>query len=365
MALTKFRIGDLIEQRREKYNGKEILPIRGVTRDGFIPPKQKVADTTIYNVFYKNDFVFNPARMELNSIALNKELEKAICSSLYEIFFVKREDIILPEYLNLFIKREEFARRCWFNAIGSARNYFRVPDLSEFEIEIPSIDIQKKYVAIYNGLLANLHSYEDILDDLKIVCDGYIEDLRRKNPAEAIGKYIADTSMKNNDLNANIVGISKEQKFISSDSRTQGVDKTKYYIVKSREFAYSPIHINDGSIAFNDTLNTYVVSPIYRTFNVVNENLLNSKYLMMWFSRSEFIRYCWFHAYGSARDSFDWNQLCDVKIPIPSIEIQKSVVKVYNALIFRKQKIEELKKKIQKICPILIRGSILEATGEY
>ena len=140
MALTKYKLGDLIQQRREKYAGSEdVLPIRGVSREGFMPPKQEDADTSIYNVFYMGDFVFNPARMELNSIAYNSFYEKAICSSLYEIFFVSRKDILLPEYLNLFVKRDEFARKCWFEAVGSARNYFRVSNLSEFYIELPDI----------------------------------------------------------------------------------------------------------------------------------------------------------------------------------------------------------------------------------
>ena len=96
MALTKYRLGDLIKQRREKYDGLEDLPAWGVSRDGFISPKQDGADTSIYNVFYMNDFVFNPARMELNSIALNKFWNKAICSSLYEIFYLSPPDFILP-----------------------------------------------------------------------------------------------------------------------------------------------------------------------------------------------------------------------------------------------------------------------------
>ena len=87
------RLGDLITQRREKNLDYDV-PIRGVTRDGFIPPKQEDADTSLYNVFYKYDFVFNPARMELNSISLNLEYEKAICSSLYEIFYVSDTSIL-------------------------------------------------------------------------------------------------------------------------------------------------------------------------------------------------------------------------------------------------------------------------------
>lgn len=77
MALSKYKLGELIKQRREKYDGSEELPIRGVAREGFISPKQDGADLSIYNVYYLNDFVFNPARMELNSIALNMFWNKA------------------------------------------------------------------------------------------------------------------------------------------------------------------------------------------------------------------------------------------------------------------------------------------------
>ena len=181
MALSKYKLGELIEQRREKYNGIEILPIRGVSREGFISPKQDATDLSIYNVYYKDDFVFNPARMELNSIALNTEFDKAICSSLYEIFYIKRRDLVLPMYLNLFIKRDEFARACWFNAIGSARNYFRVDDLSEFQIELPDLPTQEKFVNVYLSMLENQKSYERGLEDLKLVCDGYIDNLKNCN----------------------------------------------------------------------------------------------------------------------------------------------------------------------------------------
>ncbi len=196
MGLSKFRLGDLIQQRREKYDGVEQLPIRGVAREGFIPPKQEDANMSIYNVFYKNDFVFNPARMELNSIALNTFFEKAICSSLYEVFFVVRDDCILSEYLNLYIKRDEFARKCWFEAVGSARNYFRVSALSDFEVILPPLPVQQKYVDIYKAMVANQQSYERGLDDLKLVCDGYIEELRRKTLCEKIGPFLEISEKK-------------------------------------------------------------------------------------------------------------------------------------------------------------------------
>ena len=145
MNTTKYQLGELITQRREK-NSETDLPIRGVSKDGFIPPKQIDADTSIYNVFYMGDFVFNPARMELNSIAFNDKYEKAICSSLYEVFYVHRTDIILPEYLALIVKQNWFTRYCEFLGQGSAREYCRFANISEIAIDVPPMDEQRKAV---------------------------------------------------------------------------------------------------------------------------------------------------------------------------------------------------------------------------
>ena len=167
MNLTKYKLGDLIVQRREKNNNYDV-PIRGVSKEGFIPAKQKDADTSIYNVFYKYDFVFNPARMELNSIALNLEYDKALCSSLYEVFYVKDESIVLPEFLNLHIKRDEFARHCDYIGLGSAREYCRFANIAEFDIELPPIEVQegiveadrliKKRIRLNNQMIQHLEA---------------------------------------------------------------------------------------------------------------------------------------------------------------------------------------------------------------
>lgn len=145
MQLTRYKLGDLIVQRREKNKNFDV-PIRGVSKEGFIKPKQQEADTSIYNVFYKKDFVFNPARMELNSIALNLEFDKALCSSLYEVFYIKDENVLLPEFLNLHIKRDEFARHCEYIGSGSAREYCRFAHISEFNIDLPPLSVQKEIV---------------------------------------------------------------------------------------------------------------------------------------------------------------------------------------------------------------------------
>ena len=362
MRLNKYKLGDLIEQRREKNNNYDV-PIRGVSRDGFINPKQKEADTKLYKVFYKNDFVFNPARMEINSIALNTDLDKGICSSLYEIFYIKRKDLIIPEYLNLFIKRNEFARRCEFIGWGSAREYCRVGDISRIIIEVPDISIQKKYVAIYKALLANQKSYERGLEDLKMICDAYIEKLRKENESVELEKYIIRYDERNKDNKIkNVKGVSTSKEFREPTSKVNREELRTYKIVHPGDISFVQTTHNEKVFAnaLNNTNEDIVVTSVNEVFKTKKELLL-SEYLVMFFNRTEFDRYARFHSWGSARETFTWKDLIKVRIPIPSIGIQQDIVNIYKAYIIRKELNEGLKDKIKEICPILIKGSIEEA----
>lgn len=176
MELTKCKLGELITQRREKNDGSD-LPICGVSKDGLIPPKQKDADTSIYNVFYRDDFIFNPARMELNSIAINDMYDRAICSSLYEVFYVHRTDLLLPHYLKLIIRQKWFTRYCEFLGQGSAREYCRFSNISEIEIEFPPVEEQQKIVD-YNTVIENrIALKQKINDNLEATAQAYFDNL--------------------------------------------------------------------------------------------------------------------------------------------------------------------------------------------
>ena len=362
MGLKKYKLGELITQRREKYDGKETLCSWGVSRDGFIRPKQEDADTSIYNVFYRNDFVFNPARMELNSIALNSFCDKAICSSLYEIFYVTREDIVLPEYLNMFIKRDEFARKCWYEAIGSARNYFRVGDLSQFEIALPSIEQQRKYVDVYLALQNNLAAYQSKVEELKLVCDGYIEELRRKTssmkiPMVRIGDFITKRLEKNCDGIIELEqGINIQKQFITPQRSNSDLYSRR--IVRKGDFAYcTQLNNENVAIAYREEEDC-VVSSVYDIFYIKDESVLFPLYLMLWFRRSEFGRYVYRLSTGTSYEFLSYEDLSDYKIPLPNLAIQKEIANIYNCYIERQRIAEALKEQLKNICPVLIRGSL-------
>lgn len=364
MGLKKYKLGELITQRREKYDGNETLCSWGVSRDGFIRPKQEDADTSIYNVFYRNDFVFNPARMELNSIALNSFYDKAICSSLYEIFYVTREDIILPEYLNMFIKRDEFARRCWYEAIGSARNYFRVGDLSQFEIALPSIEQQRKYVDVYLALQNNLAAYQSKVEELKLVCDGYIDQLKVKIPKQKVGDLLETVDKRNSELTyTDVQGININKTFFPTVANIDESNTRNYKVVENNQFAFSGMQTGRDMcirIALNEESKPVIISPAYTVFRIKNDNVVLSHYIMLWFSRKQIDRYGWFASDGSIRSNLDLERFCEMEIPIPDISVQREIVNIHKCYIERQRIAEALKEQLKNICPVLIRGSLME-----
>lgn len=225
-------------------------------------------------------------------------------------------------------------------------------------MNIPSIEIQKKYVAIYEAMLDNLKAYEKGLDDLKLVCDGYIEELRKNYKPVLIGRYLLENKEKNVGADAKILGISKEG-FIEPKQKV-GNEKN-YTLFGFDDFVYSPPRINVGSIGLFKENTKCACSPIYVSFRIIDKDQLCPDYLLLWFKREEFKRYTDFYSIASVRNNFSFDLLREMKLPIPPIEIQKSIVEVLNAFNQRKLFANSLNKQMTDICPVLIRGSLLES----
>ena len=372
MALTKYKIGELIKEIdnrnvTEKYS---VDYVRGIsTGKQFIDTKANMdgVSLTSYKIVKNNEFAYvadTSRRGDKIALAYNDGSEILI-SSIYTVFSISRPDLLNSDYLFMYFNRPEFDRFSRFNSWGSAREVFSWEDLCDIDIELPSLTIQQKYVDVYNSMLANQKSYERGLEDLKLVCDAYIEDLRKKYPCEEIGKYINTVSESNTERKITFVqGVESSGSFMDTRANMKDVDIANYTVVTKGNIAYNPSRINLGSIALYSKNNPCIVSPMYSVFKIADENKIMPEYLMMWFARTEFQRYTWFYAAGSVRDTFDFNLMQEVKLPIPSIEIQQSIVDVYNSYNKRKSINEKLKSQIKEICPILIKGSIEEAKKE-
>ena len=368
MALSRYKLGELIELRDERNSdGKFTLEdVRGVNNlKSLMPTKADMngRDLSKFQIVQSGEFVFNH-RTSRNgskfSIACNNEDFSVICTEDYVVFRIKEEarTILMNEWLYMFFNRSEFDRYVITNSWGSSTEFYNWEDICSIDIDLPDLATQQKYVDIYKAMVANQQSYERGLEDLKLVCDAYIEDLRRKMPCEKIGKYITECNERNESLKIlDVKGVESSGNFVETKANTDGLDFSNYKIVDVNQFGYNPSRINLGSIALK-TDEKCIVSPMYIVFKIDNPNKLLPEYLMLWLSRSEFRRSTQFYTSGSVRDTFGFSEMQDVAIPIPSIEIQKSIVDIYNVYIKRKQINEQLKAQIKDICPILIRGSL-------
>lgn len=369
MGLSRYKLGELIELVTEtnsdlKYQENDV---RGMTiTKEIIPTKANVKNTDLskFLVVHPNEFIFNP-RTHGKKIGFGyNNSNKAFLISWNNIAFSLSEygrKLALPKYLFLHFNRSEWDRAACFSSWGSSTEVFSWNALCDMDIDLPSLAIQQKYVNVYNAMLSNQKAYERGLEDLKLTCDAYIEDLRRQIPCESIGPYI-DSVNENNSENAytHVQGVESGGSFIDTRANMQGVDIGKYTVVRKGNIAYNPSRINIGSIALYNSDEPCVVSPMYSVFKVTDTDKVSPEYLMLWFNRTEFQRYTWYYAAGSVRDTFDFNLMQEVEFPIPSIETQKDIVNILTAYNKRKSINEKLKAQIKDICPILIKGSIEE-----
>ena len=161
-----------------------------------------------------------------------------------------------------------------------------------------------------------------------------------------LGEFIRQVDVRNVEgKEENLLGVSVQKLFIPSIANTVGTDFTKYKVVKKGQFTYIPDTSRRGDkigIALLEDYEEGLVSNIYTVFEIINEEQLLPKYLMLWFSRSEFDRYARFKSHGSVREIFGWDELCDIDLPVPSITEQRKIVETYRIV---EERIE-LKRKI-------------------
>lgn len=361
------RIGDYIHLVDNRNKDLVVTNLLGVSiQKKFITSIANISgtDMSVYRVIRKNQFAYSPVTSrngEKLTIALLKDVDEAILSPAYQVFEVIDENVLIPEYLFIWFNRSEFDRYARFHSWGSARETFDWDTLCDIEIPIPDIDEQRKFVALYNGLLTNQKVYQNSLDDLQLICDTYIENLIKNEEPKTLGDYIEQSDERNNDLKIdNLIGISVNKVFMETKSNKERLDLSNYKIVRPREFGYVSVTSRNGekiSIAILDG-EAGLVSSTYTVFRVKDTSFLLPEYLFLFFKRTEFDRYARFNSWGSARETFDWVDMCNVKLPIPDIKVQEAIVTIYHTLETRKRINEQLKNTIKPLCPVLMRGVV-------
>ncbi|MDC0239332.1 restriction endonuclease subunit S [Candidatus Thioglobus sp.] len=174
-----------------------------------------------------------------------------------------------------------------------------------------------------------------------------------------LGQFIEVVNIRNTDLKGEmLLGVSINKILIPSIANTVGTDMSTYKLIKRNQFAYGPVTSRNSdqiSVAQLFEYENAIVSQSYVVFEVIDTKELEPEYLMMWFKRPEFDRYARFKSHGSTRETFDWNEMCEAELPIPSIEKQREIVEEYNTIVNRIKLNEKLNQKIEETAQALYK----------
>ena len=373
MGLSKQTLKGMIEYsdlRNEAglYNEDDVIGVS--TNKDMIPTKANLDGVNLlnYKIFPPKSFAYvadTSRRGDKIALTYNNTNKTYIVSTWYVVFHLSEEakNVLMPEYLFLFFNRSEFDRYARTNSWGSAREYFWFEDMEDVMITLPSIEQQRKYVDVYLSLQNNLATYQSKVDDLKLVCDGYIEKLRRdyltNNPFKMvrIGDYITKRIEINDDGKIQLEqGINIQKQFITPQRANSNLYGRR--IVRKGDIAYcTQLNNENVAVAYRDGEDC-VVSSVYDIIYVNDVSSLLPKYLMLWLVRPEFGRYVYTRSTGSAYEFLSFDDLADYKIPLPDLKVQQAIVNIYDCANKRKAIAAQLKEQLNNLCPILIKGSL-------
>jgi len=366
-------LGDYIElcDERNSEGIYKLDDVRGISiLKKLIPTKADMQDVSLspYKLLKPKEFCYVTVTSRNGgkiSLALNGFDETYILSSSYEVFSCINESTLLPEYLFLLLSREEFDRYSRFNSWGSARETFDWSEFCRIQIPLPDIDIQQELVDTYNGLKALAEQNEALIKPLTEACQAYIVDCKKNYPEDRLGEFIEQTDNRNYDLFYGIddvVGMTITKQIIPTKADVKNTDLTKFLIVSPREFVYNPrTHGKKIGLGFNNTDKTVMISWNNISFKVQDSKIDISvipEYLYLLFCREEWDREACYRSLGSSTEVFSWFEMCDMKIPIPPIEVQQAIVNLFNCAEEAKKIATESREKMKMLCPALVQRAI-------
>ena len=366
------RLGDYIELCDEVNSAGKEYPMLGINKDKvFMPTVANVSTVDIrkYKIVSKGRFVFSgmqTGRDVCIRIALYDNDTPALISPAYTTFTVREDKDMLSEFFFMYFMRAEMDRYGWFISDSSVRSNLDWVRFVEIQIPLPSPEKQKELVATWKGLRDMKEQNEAMAAPLIQLCQSRLQELKHTYPLTEIGPYIEQCDERNADAKYtqdDVRGISTDKKFLPTKANLEGVSLSSYKVVNSYDFAYVADTSRRGdkiALALNTSDESILISSIYTTFKSKDKSQLQPEYLYLMLSRSEFDRYARFHSWGSARETFDWEDMCRVAIPLPPIEEQRAIVNIYKCAAECKRIADEADRLSREICPALMQKAIRE-----
>lgn len=340
--------------------------VRGVSNTkGFINTRANIEgrDLKKFLVVAPEHFVFNRRTTrngERLGLAFNMSDRSFILTDDYVVFKVKpaAESSLLPAYLYLHFLRDEFDRYVRTNSWGSATEFFNWDDMCRVKIPLPPIEVQQQYVDAYQGLTAIIEQNEALLKSLEETAQACVIDCRATYDMVELKAYIRRIDVRNSS-NAikDVKGLSVTKLFRDPSSKVDRNNLHNYKIVNRGQFAFVQTTNNEKClvVCLSHFERPIVVSSVNEVFEVCDHQKLLPEYLQLQFKRPEFDRYARFNSWGSARETFNWDDMCRVKIPLPPIEVQQAIVSLYHCAEEARKIANEAKKQLALVCPAMIQ----------
>ena len=310
-----------------------------VTNDrGFVPQSEQFEgrdmvgeDIKAYKIIHTNDFAYNPARINVGSIAMYTGEKPCMISSLYVCFKTTKE--VNNEWLMQLLKTPKMNYYYNVNGEGGVRVYLFYPNFARIRMSIPKIEEQKKIAKLLNLIDERIATQNKIIEDLKKLKSAIIEIEYTPNTKTTshIGDVIEQISKRNkNNAIKNVLSVSNRQGFIKQSDQFENrnvasEDTSNYKIVEKNDFAFNPARINVGSIARLTTFEKGIVSPMYICFRT-QENVA-PEYIDFFFESKHFYCEIQKRLEGSVRQCLSFEGLCNIPFSLPSLEMQQRIGK--------------------------------------
>lgn len=361
-AAPRVALGSLLETVDVRGGTVDHNEIEGVNiNKTFVPTVANLKNTDLSKYKHVPTFAFATNLMHIGRdvifpVALNTSRETKFVSPAYFVFRIKDGCKLLPLFLLTLFRTSSFDRRVWFATDSSIRGNLTWDDMCRVKIPLPPIEVQRAYVDAYKGLTALIEENESLLKSLEATAQACVAECREKWPMVALGKYIEPIDVRNSDLKIKLSqGICNEKYFQNPKQVSKNAKSDK--VVRPGQFAYNRATTRNGekiSIALRYG-ETCTVSSAYQVFQVINEQVLSSEFLLLWFKRKEFDRYARYMSKGSAHEFFEFDDMCRVKIPLPPIEVQRAIVALYHCAEEARKIAAEARLQLTQACPAMIQ----------
>lgn len=338
--------------------------IRGVSNTKEIVPTKANATERALERFYvvcPGEFVFNRRVHGTGArrlgLGFNNSKRNFLFTEDYVAFSVNTNKL-LPEFLFIFFCREDFNRYVVTHSWGSATEFFNWEDMCRVKIPLPPIEVQRAYVDAYKGLTALIEENEALLKSLEVTAQTCVAECRNEWPMMELSSLITEINERNIDgalSEINARGVNTDKRV--QKAKRLGENLTTYKIVHKNNLVFNPnIKISKSGEKFAVAINKEedcIVSNFYVVMQT-SEKLI-PEFLYLWLIREDFARYMRFISCSSVRESFGFDDMCRVKIPLPPIEVQRAIVALYHCAEEARKIAEEAKAQLALACPAMIQ----------